>query len=188
MRNHPESPDSLSVGIFVEKKPTWKEWEKGTCLGVDSPFFPTIVPLKNLAFPLGFWRFSRKKDSCKEWKWKVPPRTCIKLTTERNNELHALYLTGAASGEDPLGCANCVGCLHLSSQSLAVGQNTQSGTLANGNMDYNLRSPNGLTLTHTLILSGTPQQGEPFRTSLFVSPDRVDGPQKSKRTSHMPLK
>ena len=36
-------------------------------LGVDSPFFSTIVLFTKQPFSLGFWRFSRKKDPWKEW-------------------------------------------------------------------------------------------------------------------------
>ncbi|CAJ1425510.1 unnamed protein product [Effrenium voratum] len=47
----------------VELNVRWLDWvEWAYC--VDSPFFSTIL--------LGFWRFSGKKDPCKEWKWKVP--------------------------------------------------------------------------------------------------------------------
>ena len=41
-------------------------------LEVDSPFLSAIVLSKNRSFSLGLWRFSRKKDPSKEWKWKVP--------------------------------------------------------------------------------------------------------------------
>ena len=35
--------------------------------GVDSPFFSTNVLFKDRPISLGFWRFSGKKDSWKEW-------------------------------------------------------------------------------------------------------------------------
>ena len=41
-------------------------------LGVDFPFFSTVVLVKNLLFSQGFWWFSRKKDLWKEWKWFYP--------------------------------------------------------------------------------------------------------------------
>ena len=48
-------------------------------LGVDFPFFSTIVLSKNQPFSLGFRRFSRKIriDPWKEWKWKVPLDMCL---------------------------------------------------------------------------------------------------------------
>ena len=46
-----------------------REDTKRIALGVDSPFFSTIVLSKNRRFPR---RVSRKKDPWKEWKWKVP--------------------------------------------------------------------------------------------------------------------
>ena len=46
---------------------------EGSILGVDSPFFSAIVLFKHRSpLPLGFWRFSRKEDAWKEWKWKLP--------------------------------------------------------------------------------------------------------------------
>ena len=36
-------------------------------LGLDSPFFSTMVLFKNPPFSPRFWKFSRKKDPWKEW-------------------------------------------------------------------------------------------------------------------------
>ena len=44
-----------------------KKKTPSTKLGVDSPFFSTIVLLKNQLFPQGFGWFCRKKDAWKEW-------------------------------------------------------------------------------------------------------------------------
>ena len=38
-----------------------------TILGVDSPFFSSIVLFNNQLFSQGFWWFPRKKDPWKEW-------------------------------------------------------------------------------------------------------------------------
>ena len=43
-----------------------------TPLGVHSPFFSTIVLLKNQLFPLGFRWLSGKNDPWKEWTCKCP--------------------------------------------------------------------------------------------------------------------
>ena len=42
---------------------------------------------------------------------------------------------------------------------------TQNGTLVNGNLDYNLRSPAGLILTHTHMAMGQNSNRTPQRTS-----------------------
>ena len=47
-------------------------------LGVDAPFFSTIVISKNRLFSLRFRRFSRKKDPWKEWG--RYPYTVVRMT------------------------------------------------------------------------------------------------------------
>ena len=59
----------MGVSLFEDRETKKKAY---IFLGVDSPFFSTIVLFKTLHFPLHFLRFSRKKDPWKEWKWKVP--------------------------------------------------------------------------------------------------------------------
>ena len=39
---------------------------------IPIPFFSAIVLFKNRPFPPGVWRFSRRKDPWKEWKWRLP--------------------------------------------------------------------------------------------------------------------
>ena len=55
------STHNMRVIAFVSGIP-----ERGATLGLDSPFFSTIVLSNSRPFPLGFWRFSRK-DHWKEW-------------------------------------------------------------------------------------------------------------------------
>ena len=58
----PERAKTLGEGLGAKRKTRTPKF-----LGVDFPFFPTIVLFKTQLFSLGFRRFSRRKDPWKEW-------------------------------------------------------------------------------------------------------------------------
>ena len=61
-------------------------------IGVDSPFFSTIVLVRKQPFSMGFRRFSRTKDPWKEWaryRWRFVCTLCLwlKRETKRTTEI-----------------------------------------------------------------------------------------------------